>query len=391
MKTSTRGWFATVVLAAGAGGAIAQDAGGPDALEPVEHRELTTGAAPGSADGASTDDAGGLGRVSLGNDVRRGRDGKRGAPFGASLALFWDNDGGYHRWWSDDDGHYTNGIRGELAWASRSFDDLAAWLPGASGFESMDVLGGVSIGHHMYTPDEIEIEELVDGDRPYAGYLYGGFFLQRSDRWKLDHFEIDLGVVGPYAGAEGLQKQVHRISDSPDPAGWDNQIDNEPTIDLRYTRKWRTERVRLFDALDGDLIPQAGGRLGNYQISAEAGATARIGFNLPDDFGPGRVYEFKDHAGVWRETFGAYAYARAIGRAIARDITLDGNTFWSSENIDKRWAVGEASLGVAVAWWPSERWAIELGYAHTWETERFEGQSGGDAYGSLIINATWGF
>jgi hypothetical protein len=362
------------------GSAFAQDAGGGAASDAAgheidaEHIELTLDDAMGNAAGST---------------ARRGD--HRRAPFDASLALFWDNDGGYHRWWSDDDGHYTNGIRGELAWSAKAFDELAHWLPGSGGFESMDVVGGISIGHEMYTPDEIELEELIFDDRPYVGYLYGGFFLQRSDVHKLDHFELDLGVVGPYSGAEGLQRQVHRVTSSVDPSGWDNQIDNEPIIDLRWIRKWRTERVRLLDTFEADAIGQAGGRFGNFQIAAEAGGTARIGFGLPDDFGPGRVMEFKDHAGVWRERFGVYAYARVIGRLVARDIALDGNTFWTSHSVDRRVAVGEASLGVAGAWWITDSAVLELGYANTWETERFEGQSGGDAYGSLIIGLTWGF
>jgi len=45
---------------------------------------------------------------------------------------------------------------------------------------------------------------------------------------------------------------------------------------------------------------------------------------------------------------GGYVFAGVEGRAVARDIFLDGNTFQKSPSVDKEPLVGELAVGAAL-------------------------------------------
>ena len=103
------------------------------------------------------------------------------------------------------------------------------------------------IGQNIFTPEDISNPNLIVNDRPYAGWLYFGIGLMRSHIIKkglaiFDTLEVDLGIVGPESYAQDVQTWWHKnISDSPRPAGWDNQLKNEPGILVNLERKWRME------------------------------------------------------------------------------------------------------------------------------------------------------
>jgi lipid A 3-O-deacylase len=239
----------------------------------------------------------------------------------------------------------------------------------------------------MFTPDDLDATELVADDRPYAGWLTGGFFVQRSDEHNFDHAQLDIGVVGgSMTGAENVQKFVHRIlPNQVNPEGWDNQLSNELAINVLYQHRWRTSTANL-GGLELDAIPLAGFEFGNVAINAHAGVIGRVGINLPRDFGPGNLREFRDHTGSRPDKWELYGYGRLDAEAVAHDIFLDGNTFADSHSVEKKPLVGSGTLGIVFRY----DW-FRIGYSATYETERFDGQSGGDSYGSLSLTGTWNF
>ncbi len=149
---------------------------------------------------------------------------------------------------------------------------------------------GHSLTHTFYTPEDITVASLIPTDRPYAGHFHFGtqVFLRNDsdvDDWTRNrpvqnYFELQLGFIGPEAGAEWLQTEVHKLVDSDLPQGWDHQLGFEPTVQALY--RWR----RKIGNRHRDFIPHWGAGLGNVMIFAEAGATARLGWNLSDF--PGR-------------------------------------------------------------------------------------------------------
>jgi hypothetical protein len=140
------------------------------------------------------------------------------------------------------------------------------WLPfiNEPGFQRNVAL---CIGQNMYTPADISREDLIEDDRPYAGWAYFGIAFHSKDERRLDTMEIQLGIVGPSSYAEQAQKFVHQLLDGQWPDGWDNQLKNEPGLAVVYERK-----LRLLQGGDSgdpgfDVIAHIGGTLGNVYTS----------------------------------------------------------------------------------------------------------------------------
>ena len=77
----------------------------------------------------------------------------------------------------------------------------------------------------MYAPSDLRRSDHIEGDRPYAGIIYGGvgyeFFRDYNPYWT--HYgELDFGMIGPAAFAGHTQRMIHRILGCRDPKGWHN-------------------------------------------------------------------------------------------------------------------------------------------------------------------------
>lgn len=134
---------------------------------------------------------------------------------------------------------------------------------------------GFSYGQTFYTPENIVDPAPQPDDHPWGGYLFGSGILSVSTAKRQHTFEAQVGVLGPAAQAEWVQTEFHQLINDPDkPAGWDNQIRNEPAVQLLYTyrRRWGGEHI--------DSILQLGGGAGTVQDFASAGLMIRSGWGL---------------------------------------------------------------------------------------------------------------
>lgn len=295
------------------------------------------------------------------------------------------------------DQHYTQGLKigwfreqeGSPEWAERIAPRIWALLGDEQlpfGFNA-----GWSLGQNIYTPENITRSTIDINDRPWAGWLYAGRLIQvGSDcdpeadvpevakcREQQHTFELDLGVVGPLSGAEWAQTKLHELIESSEPQGWDNQLDNEPGLLLLYRGKWRF--VNSSSTID--LIPQAGGALGNVLTYIEAGATIRLGFNLTG-FGVDPIPAVQRRPKpIWE----AYAFAGAEGRAVALNIFLDGNNFQESYSVDKEPLVYDLKTGASARY---KAW--RLTYTLVKRSEEFKPRSGRNLgpqdFGSVVVS-----
>lgn len=286
---------------------------------------------------------------------------------------------------SGTDSHYTNGLRAvylapEKAtpqWAQRLADAVPVFPQGAVRRY------GLSLGHSIFTPYDTQATRPLPDQRPYAGWLYGGIGFVSDTGRRLDYLELQLGVVGPSALGEMVQNDWHSLIGVKEARGWDNQIKDEPAILLSYERKvhaWRTVQVGGFGA---DFTPHFGVQLGNVMTSAAAGGTFRLGFDLPEDYGPPRIrpgltgssYFVPGGAAGW------YLFAGVEGRYVARNIFLDGNTFRDSASVDKLPVVGDVQAGLAVTVGD-----VRIAYTHVLRSREFRQQNDPDSFGSLSLS-----
>jgi lipid A 3-O-deacylase len=254
--------------------------------------------------------------------------------------------------------------------------------PGSFRTRRFDLL----FGQQMFTPVDLHRNPPDPTDRPYAAWLYGGFgLLQETDRWKLDHFELQLGVVGPAALGKQVQDGFHGLLAQISPPGWAYQLKNEPGIVVSYERKWRFG-LPLGGGFSVDAIPEVGASVGNVYTYAEAGTLFRFGQNLNADYGAVRMRPALSGTTWFDPTqlngpLGWYVFVGGQGRAVARDIFLDGNTWQTSPSVEKVPLVGDLTAGFSVFWAD----LFKLDAVFVWRTKEFVNQSTMDRYGGFNV------
>ena len=316
---------------------------------------------------------------------------------GGTVGLYLEND-----LFADTDEHYTSGFK--LSWSSRDleqFSDTRYANPLLPLFKVLPYINEtdyqknlvLSLGQNIYTPVDTDTRNLIPDDRPYAGWLYLGVGVIWKNADVRNSLVLDIGVVGPAAQAEETQNFIHDLRGFDSPKGWDNQLDNEVGFTLAYERMWRWPKHAERSGFDWELLPHAGLALGTVRTFANAGAEFRWGLNLPDDFGTSSIGPAATTStpvdglmSADRSWFdvGAYLFLRVDGRAVARNIFLDGNTFSDSHSVSKNLFVADLSAGVAINYQNTK-----LAYSLVYRTEEFDEQDGGQVFGAVSVNWTF--
>ncbi|SFG55124.1 lipid A deacylase LpxR family protein [Neptunomonas qingdaonensis] len=314
-----------------------------------------------------------------------------------TLNLYFEND-----LFADTDQSYTNGLR--LAWVSPDIDtylydpQLPAWLREVNYWftplypDPENIKDGVNrnlvftIGQQMYTPEDRERTTLDPSDRPYAGWLYAGFGYHAKTKNRLNSVEVNLGVVGPAALGQEAQDMVHRARDIALFQGWDNQLQNEPGIQLVWENKRRLAKKPIFGRFGYDIITHYGASLGNVATYANTGAEIRFGVRLPDDFGTSSLRPGGDNSAPGnqdprlRQGWGVHTFISIDSRLVAHNIFLDGNSVRDSHSVDKKYLVADAAFGIAGVY---NKWKVS--YAQVYRTKEFKGQEDAQSYGSFSV------
>lgn len=287
---------------------------------------------------------------------------------------------------ASDDGHYTNGF--ELMrsfkpdadhWSRRFAGAMPGW-----GAEEVDNVA-YRLGHQLYTPDNIRRAELIEDDRPYAALLFAGISIfsdDQHDGWRgASGLHLDVGIVGPAAGGEKIQRRVHEITNSDEPRGWDNQLRNEPFVNLAY--QYRGWLQHSLGGLEFEYGPSAGFSLGNLYTYGSVGLGLRVGQGLGRSFSIPAVAPVQSGS-MFFDQGGGFAwslFADVEGRYMAQNMLLEGNTFKSSHSVDPNEWVGDAKAGIALTF---DNW--QLAFARVWRTREFNGQNEHDEFGSLTAS-----
>lgn len=319
------------------------------------------------------------------------------SPRNWTLSFYFEND-----LFANTDENYTNGTK--LTWISpdlskfREAGKLPDWaynlvqhLPFIDR-EGIQRNVAISLGQNIYTPSDIRKEALIPNDRPYAAWLYTGIaFHNKTESW-LDTIEVNFGVVGPWAMGKEAQNLVHRIRNIATAKGWHNQIKNEPAVNFIWERKFRKTIFGESSGFGIDVLGHGGASFGNVYTYINMGGGLRAGWNLPEDFGAALIRlagdtnapaSRSDLRYINEKTISFHWFASVDGRAIARDLTLDGNTWRNSHSVDKKNYVGDFSTGLAtiIGSW-------KFSYAQTFRSRTFEG-SPNHSFGSINISYSY--
>jgi lipid A 3-O-deacylase len=164
--------------------------------------------------------------------------------------------------------------------------------------------------------------------------------------------------------------------------GWDTQLHNEPGLIINYERAIKIIPPQSLLGGVFDIEPHYGAAIGNVYDYANLGAMARFGFNLPKDYGPMRIQPSLPGSDYFEPTagLGAYVFAGVDGRAVARNLFLDGNTFESSRSVSKMNLVGDATLGAAITFD-----AFRIAFTHVIRSREYKTQTGDDQFGAVDL------
>lgn len=286
----------------------------------------------------------------------------------------------------DTDHNYTSGVRityfdygFEPPKLAKSLDD---YIPTFEVNETTSTY--YSIGQNLYTPEDIEAVNPDPKDRPYAGFLYFSTGLTSLTDNHVDDLEATIGIIGPWALGDETQTLVHETFDFDEPMGWDSQLENELGLILSWQRQWPGAYSKEIYGFSFSATPHAGVTLGNVYTYGAGGLSLKL---TPSDAKwqtkPLRVRPAIPGSGffvVHENQLSWSLFAGVEGRAVGRNIFLDGNTFEDSPSVDKKNFVADANAGVSFTYGKAQ-----LSYTINWRSKEFDGQSDPSLFGSVSI------
>ncbi len=283
------------------------------------------------------------------------------------------------------DRHYTSGVR--LSWF-----DTAAVPPRVAHtldpFLPIEINATTSVyyslGQNLYSPTDIKAREQNPEDQPYAAFLYGTMGLITISGNHMDSVEATIGIVGPPALGRQTQKFVHDVIGAADPNGWDHQLETEPGLMLSWQRLWPEAYKAELIGLHFRTSPYVGATVGNIYTYASTGLMFQLVPKAHKWQGmPLRVRPAMPGSGYFSvpdDELSWMLFAGVEGRAVGRNIFLDGNTFEDSPSVDKKPLVGDASAGVAFTYGRAQ-----LSYTLNWRSEEFHGQRKPNVFGAVSL------
>jgi hypothetical protein len=136
------------------------------------------------------------------------------------------------------------------------------------------------IGQYIYNPQSTRAGEIDVNDRPFAGYLFGEFginyFYADESVLKLN---VQGGVVGPEAGAEAVQRALHKVVGYHSVQGWQYQITTMLGAQLGAYYSHKVLGNRFKEKVDFHLLGEL--NVGTVWNSASIGAMMRISLKRP--------------------------------------------------------------------------------------------------------------
>ena len=299
-----------------------------------------------------------------------------------------DNDA--YNFWIDPgsrtDEQYTNGVVVSLEtmrapWWGRRFAPGTPGCVEAASREGACVATIVSIAQDLYTPNLNRppfSEPNWEQERPYAAWLRVSATARIASPGELREVEIAAGVTGKPALGQVAQSIAHAVAGAytHTATGWETQVGFQPGVLASYHQTWLVARSELGRGFALDFSPYAGGTVGNILTEADAGAKARIGWNLSHPWDP-RAWGGRPH---WE----AFAYAGGRCEYVLEDFSLDGTLFGGGRHVTRVPGVGEHEIGGGLRY---DRWSI--GYRALSRSREYASGPLQHTFSSMIVSYGW--
>lgn len=241
------------------------------------------------------------------------------------LRIYEDNDFMNVRGKGTDES-YTNGTRLDYFYQRQSAPRfIDKWLLPRTGKNAINTTHW-SLMHIMITPEDIRTPKYQPNDYSYAAALILAHGLDSYDpqrKFSLQS-ELIMGVMGPLAFGEELQKWFHKVLGYTRPRGWDNQLPNAPLLNYNFTY----EKMVWQPGPALEMIGGASGYAGTMLDGAAVHATLRAGHMNP-------YFGIPRGSGLQEKKFQVYAFLRPTVEYTLYNALLEGGLFsWRNSRFE---------------------------------------------------------
>ncbi|WP_298330014.1 lipid A deacylase LpxR family protein [uncultured Dokdonia sp.] len=242
----------------------------------------------------------------------------------------YDND-----YFAATDENYTQGYSFELVAPSLAKNPVNKlfYIP-----ENTERRYGLSIEHIGFTPNHYERPEIQVGDRPFAAAIMLKSSMIAVDVSAKNIFSsgLSIGIIGPGAFGEEMQRGIHEATGNKIPLGWKNQIKND--LVLNYEIGYEKQLVRYEDLFS--LQASANVMVGTLFTNGSLGVNSTVGI-INNSFS-----SLSERSG-----FKLYAYAAPMVSVIGYDATLQGGLInrdspYTIESGDVQRVTGQFDYGI---------------------------------------------
>ena len=252
-------------------------------------------------------------------------------------------------------------------------------------------------GQKFFSPNDLSRMDVIEEDRPYAGFLYGRLQIDNykpisdpeDSDWLKDRVrsvDLRVGIVGPDSLSDEMQIWWHDVCGCTDPEGWNNQIRNEPGFVYMLSEHERIYFLGQFPVKQwaSDIILTKAISLGNVYTGATLGGQWRFGYQLPRDFGGGAFAVTKNDEAADSQWY-LYGFVGVAGNLVLRDIFIEGNTFKTSPHSkEKEYLVAEALVGLSAG-----NDQVEGAISFVFQTDQFKGQDKNHRFGRISLRLNY--
>jgi len=179
------------------------------------------------------------------------------------------------------------------------------------------------LGHHMYTPYKAIVETVEEHDRPFAGYLFGSFGINKFyTNESILKTSLQLGVIGSSALSEELQGVIHKMYGFKEATGWDYQIKDAFALNFKVGYIKKITKDNVFDL---NWINSA--RLGTVYTDLSSGLFTRIGFKPLESIINSIAFHgnLNNHNTNFKNNAEVFIYLKPALHHVAYDATIEGS------------------------------------------------------------------
>ncbi len=223
----------------------------------------------------------------------------------------------------------------------------------------------IELGQYIYTPFRAYVPIFKNQDRPFAGYLFANFSVNKFyNNESLFKITYQLGILGPQSQAEYLQKWYHRTFGLPPIAGWQYQIQNQlgANINAFYLKNIAYTNNKQ---LDFNAFAQT--KVGTIFDEASLGFISRIGFKTLNPIF--NTILFNSNISVQKTNTGIkefYFFVKPQLTYVAYNATIQGSLFNNNSPLTFNSKSIKASLQLGLKWSTNR---FNFGYALSYITK----------------------